>query len=71
MGARICIFENYLTIRAGLFSREVTIPFREVSSVESGFIHLEVNTKDKRSYTIALKKSDQRNVVELILQKLT
>lgn len=59
-GAKLCIFDKYITVKKNLISKDVMIPFKEISSIESGLLNLEINTKDKRSYKVALKNSDKK-----------
>ncbi len=70
MGARVCIYDKYITLKPSLLAKEVTIPLKEISSVESGLINLEVNTKDKRSYKVALKGPDKQTVIDMIREKM-
>lgn len=70
-GARICVFEKYITIKESLFSKDVMIPFKEISSVESGILGLKINTKDRNDYRIALKSDDKEKIKNLIFAKLT
>lgn len=70
MGARVCVYDKYITVKPSLLAKEVTIPMKEISSVESGLINLEVNTKDKRSYKVALKSADKQTVVDMLRDKM-
>lgn len=70
-GAKVCIFDKYITVKKSLISKDVMIPFKEISSVESGLLGLEINTKDKNSYKVALKSADKEKVKNFIYGKLT
>ena len=70
-GAKVCIFDKYITVKKNIFAKDVMIPFKEISSIESGIIALEINTKDKRSYKVSLQSADKKKVQELIYEKLS
>lgn len=70
-GAKVCIYDKYMTVKKSLVSGEVTIPYKEVASVESGFIGLEINTKDKRCYKVSLRNSDKEKIKQLIIEKIS
>lgn len=69
-GAKVCVYDKYITLKSSLVSRDVTIPMKEISSIENGLIYLEVHTKDKRSYKVALRGSDKEKVVNKIREKI-
>ncbi len=70
-GARVCIFDKYITIKRSFLSKEIMIPIKEIASVESGIINLEINTRDKNSYKVALKNSDKIAVRDMIYEKIS
>lgn len=70
MGARVCVYDKYITLKSSLLAKDVTIPTKEISSVESGLISLEINTKDKRSYKVAVKSADKQIIIDMIREKM-
>lgn len=70
VGAKIVIYDNYLTLKSSFLSKETMIPFKEISSVESSLLYLEINTKDRRDYKISLKNNDKKKVKEILFGKL-
>lgn len=71
VGAKVCIYDKYITIKESFISKEVMIPFKEISSVESGILRLEINTKDKRSYKVSLQAADKKKIREMIYEKIS
>lgn len=70
-GAKVCVFDKYVTLKKSILSSEITIPIKEISSIEEGFINIKIYTKDKKDYTVSLKNQDKKEVVNIIRNKIT
>lgn len=71
VGAKLCVYDKYITVKQSFISKEIMIPFKEISSIESGILGLEINTKDKRSYKISLTNDDKKKIKEIIYEKIS
>ena len=69
-GAKVQVFDSYITVKANFLSREVSIPLQNISSVSYGFLTTDVNTNDGMTHKVALRKKDKDKLREVLTKKL-
>jgi hypothetical protein len=70
-GAKVCIFDKYITLKKSFLSSEITIPIKEISAVEEGIISIKIITKDRKDYTVSLKSKDKKLLMNVIRSKIS